>query len=333
MSNVELLHQTQELAAKEREITTQVLWHLKEVSDRRLYSARGYSSLFAYAVNELKYSDAAAGRRVAAMRLLVSVPEMARALESGALNLSSASAAQSFFRREETEQGKKYSDEDKEKVLESLKDKSKLEVEKILVGLSPPSATGPEKVKPITATLTELKIYVNEETLKKLEKLKNLLAHQNPTGLYGNLLGIIADLALDKVDPERIEARIQKRKVKVKGSFAPPAEEVPAQTAVLAQTVAAAQTVGLKPSNPRSLSRSIRRQVYLRDRGCCSFQDPVSGRVCGSSFQTQIEHVVPVALGGTSELTGLKIYCRSHNLWSGVEKLGKEAMAPYIRVG
>jgi hypothetical protein len=108
-----LLDKTKQLAAKEREITTEVLWHLKEVSDRRLFSARGYPSLFAYAVKELKYSAAAAGRRLAAMKLLVSVPEVASAIETGTLNLSSVCAAQSFFKREEIEQGKQYSTEDK----------------------------------------------------------------------------------------------------------------------------------------------------------------------------------------------------------------------------
>ena len=117
--------------------------------------SRGYSSLFAYAVHELKYSEPAAGRRLAAMKLLVSVPEVASAIETGTLNLSTVCAAQNFFKREETEQGKTYSTEEKKTVLDSLKDKSKHEVEKILVSLSPTSAVGPEKAKPVTETLTE----------------------------------------------------------------------------------------------------------------------------------------------------------------------------------
>ena len=55
--------------------------------------------------------------------------------------------------------GKTYSTEEKKTVLDSLKDKSKQEVEKILVSLSPSSAVGSEKAKPVTDTLTELKIW------------------------------------------------------------------------------------------------------------------------------------------------------------------------------
>lgn len=342
LSDGALLNQTKELVAQEREITTTVLWHLKAVSDRRLYAARGYSSLFAYAVNELKYSEAAAARRLAAMKLLVSVPKIASAIETGALNLSTVCAAQNFFKREESEQKKTYSQQEKEQVLDSLKDKSKQEVEKILVSLSPTSVVGPEKVKPVTHTLTELKIYVNDENLKKIEKLRELLAHQNPSGSYGSLIGIIAELALNQVDPERIEARIQKQKREksfkngTKNDLANNQEAKSSRTdsTLLAEQIPARKETpnSLKPKNFRYISPSIRRQIFLRDNGRCSFQDPVTSRVCGSRFQVEIEHVQPVSLGGSSEPSNLKILCRNHNLWEGIEKLGKTTMAPYIRV-
>jgi hypothetical protein len=64
-----LLSTTRDLALREREMTTQILWHLREIESRRLFAALGYASLFAYAVKELHYSDGAAVRRVNAMRL------------------------------------------------------------------------------------------------------------------------------------------------------------------------------------------------------------------------------------------------------------------------
>jgi hypothetical protein len=190
---------------------------------------------------------------------------------------------------------------------------------------------GPEKAKPVTDTLTELKIYVNEETLKKLEKLRDLLAHQNPSGSYGSLIGLIAEFALDKVDPERIEARIQKRKEKaektsqtslqradaIEGTLAPLAEEIPVRKETLNPS---------NPKNPRYISPSIRRQIFLRDKGCCSFQDPVSGRVCESRFQVQIEHILPVALGGKNELSNCTLRCFSHNQLAAIQVFGQNAI-------
>jgi hypothetical protein len=76
LSNEVLLQNTQALVAEERKLTTQVLWHLNEIQRRRLYAEHGYGSLFEYTVQCLGYSEAAAGRRIAAMRLLVEVPEI-----------------------------------------------------------------------------------------------------------------------------------------------------------------------------------------------------------------------------------------------------------------
>lgn len=318
LSDTELLDRTKILAAKEREVGTEVLWHLKEVSDRRLYSARGFSSVFEYTVKELKYSEAAAGRRVAAMRILSDLPEVASALEEGSLNLSTLSAAQGFFKREEIEQNKKYTVEEKREVLEALTHKSKRECEKILVSLSPESAVGQEKVKPLTETQTELRIIVDEETLKKVEKLRDLLAHQNPTGSYGKLLDLITEIALDKIDPQRIEERSQKRKAKKTQVTTPPAEEK--------------TTHSQDPVDAPASAASLKRQSYLRDEGRCTYEDPVTGQVCGTTYKIQQDHIVPLALGGASTLENYQNRCSSHNLWEAVVKLGKETMAPFIHV-
>lgn len=175
LSDSELLARTKVLATKEREIGLQVLWHLKEVSDRRLYSARGYSSLHDYAVKELKYSEPAASRRISAMKLLSEIPEIAPSLETGTLSLTTVCMAQGFFRREGAELGKNYSLEEKREILRSLVDKSKIESEKFFATLSPVSDLGPDRVRPLTENHTELRVVIDEDTLKKLEKLKRSL--------------------------------------------------------------------------------------------------------------------------------------------------------------
>ena len=65
-----LLSQTKTLVAREGELVTQVLWHLRVVERSRLFAGIGYASLVEYAVKELGYSEASAMRRIGAMRLL-----------------------------------------------------------------------------------------------------------------------------------------------------------------------------------------------------------------------------------------------------------------------
>src|SRR5688572_13155379 len=102
LSDRSLLDNLHSLVNREREVTLEVLHHLREVERRALYGELGFSSLFEYAVSELKYSESAAQRRISSMRLLKEIPELGKKIETGALSLSSLSQAQSFFRQEKT---------------------------------------------------------------------------------------------------------------------------------------------------------------------------------------------------------------------------------------
>ena len=69
LSDRELLRETSKLVGHERHLQGAIIDHLAEIGARGLYLERGFSSLFDYAVRELGYSDAAAARRIGAMRL------------------------------------------------------------------------------------------------------------------------------------------------------------------------------------------------------------------------------------------------------------------------
>ena len=76
-------------------------------------------------------------------------------------------------------------------------------------------------------------------------------------------------------------------------------------------------TPATAPPQPRVRSRAIpaavRRQVWERDRGCCSYVDRGSGRRCGSRHLLEIDHVVPYALGGCAEPDNLRLLCAAHH--------------------
>jgi uncharacterized coiled-coil DUF342 family protein len=93
----ELLSRTRALVQVERTTLTQVLHHLREIERRKLFSDLGYRSLFEYAVEELRYSEGQAGRRIQAMRLMREIPEMEKKVESGSLSLSNVSQAVGMF--------------------------------------------------------------------------------------------------------------------------------------------------------------------------------------------------------------------------------------------
>ncbi len=100
LSDRELLRQTSTLVQHERYLLGAVIDHLSEIEARRLYLQRGCSSLFDYAVRELGYSDAAAGRRIGAVRLCADQPGARERLRDGSLTLSAAAELQWAFDRQ-----------------------------------------------------------------------------------------------------------------------------------------------------------------------------------------------------------------------------------------
>jgi hypothetical protein len=84
----ELLASLARLVARGNELTSEVLAHLAEVDERRLYAELGFPSLFDYCVNALRLCESSAGRRIAAARVCRMFPAAFGLVASGALHLS-----------------------------------------------------------------------------------------------------------------------------------------------------------------------------------------------------------------------------------------------------
>ncbi len=299
IDNKTLLIKTQELARNEREITLSVLHHLREIERRHLYAELGFSSLYEYAVQELKYSNGAAHRRIASMRLLDTLPEMEKKLESGVLSLCALAQAQTFFRQEKTE-----SLEVKKSILSNLENKSTREVERELLSCSShPEKLMPEKLRPVTQTLTELKILVDEKLLKEIEELRGIMAHRNPHASIKEVLAFAVTKALERVRP------------KAPKGLAPALEVKDPQTKN-------------SQSNTRYISQEVKRRVWQRDKGQCTFEG--AERRCTSKHGLEFDHIQPFAMGGSSTEENLRLRCRAHNQLEAIKVLGHKKMAAYL---
>ena len=53
-------------------------------------------------------------------------------------------------------------------------------------------------------------------------------------------------------------------------------------------------------SAARTPSAAVKREVYLKDRNCTN---------CGSIHRLNYDHIKPVALGGKSDLTNIRLLC------------------------
>src|SRR5665213_3415553 len=170
-----LLENTLKLVHDEREILVAILHHLREIERRKLYSMLKYSSLFEYAINELKYSEAQAMRRISAMRLLRDLPQIEEKIASGALSLTNLALAQALFTKEKGL--------NKIEVLAKLENKTTRAAQKIVCAISPQM-----KSKRLNFNMIE-----DDKLREKLLQIKGLYAHIDPNMDLERLLHKLCD--------------------------------------------------------------------------------------------------------------------------------------------
>jgi len=119
LTDSDLLIETARAASVERRSTADLLVLLAEVDVRKLYLARGYSSLFVYCTQSLHLSEAAAYARITAARASRSFPDILPNLTNGSVTLTTISLLAAHL-----------TDENHEALLHAARDKSRREVER-----------------------------------------------------------------------------------------------------------------------------------------------------------------------------------------------------------
>jgi 5-methylcytosine-specific restriction endonuclease McrA len=295
--------------AEERSALMKVLHLLREVERDEHYLAMGHSTLFDFVTKDLGYSAGSAHRRIQSMRLLKTIPEMEERIEDGSLSLCVAAKTQSFFQQEDRkrrDEGQaKLSSESKTQIVQSMCGASARECEAKLAVLSPESVLPREKARAVAEGKTLIQFTASDPLLAKLEKLKGLLAHQNFEGRYDRLFEILADMALKKLDPE------QKPQKKLKQ-----VEDTAVQEETQNETELPTLEKAAVTSRSRYVPAALRRAVWKRDGGRCTYRDPITGRVCESRHALQLDHIYPYGWGGETSESNLRLRCSQHNAFT-----------------
>lgn len=88
LSNCELLLATRKLAFQSCAVEADLLVHLGEIDDRRLYLEHAHSSMFAFCTRELGFSEGAAYNRIVVARAARKLPAMIEAVRTGKVHLA-----------------------------------------------------------------------------------------------------------------------------------------------------------------------------------------------------------------------------------------------------
>lgn len=294
LTNAELESKFAEIAKTERRITAELIELIREVDRRRFFVEQGYSSLFDWMVRKHLYSQSAAHRRILAARLLKKVPEVKEKIAEGSLTLSAASQAQGAFLREEKRAGKEIPAEEKRALLKQLEGGSIRENEKLLGEAFPDSPAPRDSLRTVNKEETRLSVTLENAAVSALARVKELLSHLLPNATWSEIISHLILQFQQRHDP-------------------------------LLQKDSTSAAV-----NPCVISKSLKTHVIKRAGGRCEYKSLTTGTICGSRIRLEVDHIIPLALGGTNHPTNLRCLCRAHNLAEARRLLGSNLMDRFL---
>lgn len=322
LTDENLLQATQTLVESERRITADAIKHFFEIKRRKLYLARGFSSLFMMLVKHYRYCPSTAMLRVNAVKLMSDVPEIIKNIESGEMPVSVVANIQSFLNSEAKSQNP-YSREAKVELFETCLGKSVLEVQKEFVRRNP-ELEKRDSIRLTSEDRLRVSHSISTGLEEKLQRIKSLWSQVDPNMSREVMLDRMAELTLDQIDPVRKAERAHARKEKQAAqshSLRAPEVEIESETEVRAD-------------HSRYIKASDAHNVYQQNGNVgCEFVDEASGRRCGSNFQLQKDHITPWSHGGSNDADNLRIYCANHNRWRWANRSSSTVKAPQLAYG
>ena len=348
ISHEELHEKTLAAAFTEKSATLALLEFLKQVDERRTFSVMGFPSMFKYVEEGLGYSPAQASERVAAMRLLRKVPEVANQLSHGTHTLTSVAKLASHVRRENLD-----ADRASALVLETA-NLSITALEKHLCSVAEVEPVKLERARVISKELTRLTLDVDDAFMASVERMRELGGNPG-AGLSEMFSRAMSEFIqkrerkthekkpdVEKSHEKSHEKKADEKKLEPKTRhFACSVREqkTPMETTT-EETVSVEMTPVLRPTEfvrhtPVKRSRYIRasdRRFTRQQAGhSCEFVHEKTGRRCGTRYALQYEHVIPFSKGGENTQGNLKLYCAAHNRLRAVQEFGEAKMRPFFR--
>jgi 5-methylcytosine-specific restriction endonuclease McrA len=155
----------------------------------------------------------------------------------------------------------------------------------------------------------QLRCCLSPEVKNKLERAQALMAHkaQGNTSLK-NVLDVLLDSYLTTHGREERAERARKKKKSRR------AEEVSSNS----------------PAKRKHIPNETKRSVFERDRYACSYIAG-DGTCCKKTAGLEIDHILPVALGGDDSEDNLRVLCREHNQFFARKVFGDELIERKVK--
>jgi len=319
----ELLARLVSLLGDSRRTEADLLAHIGEVDERRLYAREAFSSMFEYCIEALHLSEAEAGLRIGAARAAREHPVLLEMLSDGRLHLSGISKLAPHLSRP-----------DGPSLLARAAYRSKRQIEELVAEVAPrsdvpasmrklpqtrafpmtlersadapPAPPLPDEVasspvssraiEPLAPARYKVQFTASAELRDKLESLQKLM--------HSDLAEVIERAVTEKL--ERIRARRYG----------------------LTKTPRRGPAVDTIASSGRDVQAALRRAVHVRDAGQCRYVD-AQGRRCSERDRLEYHHHDPYGRGGECSLRNVCLMCEAHNQYLADLEYGRKKMAEH----
>jgi 5-methylcytosine-specific restriction endonuclease McrA len=304
--------------------TATMLAYLGELDHRRLYVRAAYASMHQYCVREKHMSEHTANKRIRVARVARQFPAIFPMLAEGQLSLSAvlllgphltpgtaeellAAAAHRTNAEIELLLAHRLPRPDVPALVQPLSVQEmcdELAVRRVVPSDGPglplqmeplSGPAGPHaRVAPLSPGRFALQFTVDQATHDKLRYAQALLGHALPSGDVAKVFERALDALVNQLEKQK---------------FAKSARSRPQRGA----------------ANGRHVSAAVRRAVWERDGGQCTFVSE-QGKRCESRTRLEYDHVEPVARGGQATPDNLRLRCRAHNQYAAERTFGHEFM-------
>ena len=314
-------------AGRERSSAADLLVRIAEIDVRKLYLPAGYPTMLGYCMAELRLSEDRALNRLHAGRTARRFPVLFEALDEGRLDLTGVRLLASHLTEENVQELIAAAAECRGKselqaylhhrfpepnLLSAPRNADHSRVDHLHVpehvsGPNPNPEDGSPAPDPPPAGMAVTPVPLPVAALEwvdlkvkarraKWQRACDLLSHSLPSGDPSAILDRALDALIEKAEKRRFAA---------------------------CQATRGARPRAMR--RRRGIPAAVRRAVWERDRGQCTFVSE-SGKRCASTRVIEFDHEEPVARGGTSSVENLRLRCRGHNQYAAEQAFGAEFM-------
>ena len=195
--------------------------------------------------------------------------------------------------------------------------------------------SGGARCEPLGAERYCIRFVADQAVHAQLQELRALLRHSIPDGDVAKILARAVAALHAQVRKRKLGATASPRAASagVSGAMTSTAASESASTSESSGTTsepasAATASKSAAPAPSRHIPVAIRRAVWARDAGCCSYVSR-QGRRCGSREHLEFHHQEPWARCREHVASNIHLRCRAHNQYEAERVFGSAHMARY----